>query len=302
MPKPALPLTPSPRQRKARPAPALETLESRIRAAYNVLPGSEMAVADVLLNHPGRLATHSATELAKDAGASKAAVTRLLQRLGYSNYAAARSQARSSQQWGSPAYLENSAPIGIGRHAALASHVAADQQLLARTISTISEPDLDDVLRALTDARRLVVIGFRNSAWLAMYARAQIGLLRPGVELAPLPTETLAEGLVDLGPQDVVLAIGLRRRTAGFSAALRAVRTASARIVLLTDPSGAADLGFVDWTLTCHNRGASIFDSYVSAVSLLNFLAAQMATSLGDTARQRLQGVEQWHARLGDLA
>ncbi len=290
------------RPRKLRPGPAPASLESRIRAAYNTLPGSEAAIADVLLNHPGRLATHSATELAIDAGASKAAVTRLVQRLGYASYAAARTEARNAQQWGSPVYLENNAPTGVGHLALLANHVAADQQLLARTLGAVSETDLDHVLLALSRARRVVIIGFRNSAWLAMYARAQLGLLRPGVELAPLPTETLAEGMVDLGAEDVVLAIGLRRRTAGFAAALRAAHAASARIILLTDPSGAADLGFADWTLTCHNRGASIFDSYVGALSLLNFLASQLAASLGDAGRQRLQGVEHWHDRLGDLA
>ena len=55
---------------------------------YALLPGSELVVADLLLNHLGRLATHSATELAADAGASKAAVTRLMQRLDFASYAA----------------------------------------------------------------------------------------------------------------------------------------------------------------------------------------------------------------------
>ncbi len=293
---------PERRTRKTRPSPLVPSLESRIRSAYNRLPGSELVVADVLLDHPGRLATHSATELALDAGASKAAVTRLVQRLGYASYATARTEARNAQQWGSPVYLENSAPVGAGRHAAFASHVAADQQLLARTLAAVTEEQLDQVLQALAHARRVVVVGFRNSAWLAMYARTQIGLLRGGVELAPLPTETLAEALADLGAKDVILAIGLRRRTAGFANAMRAAKATSARIVLLTDPSGAADLDFAHWTLTCHNRGASIFDSYAAAVSLLNFLAGQLAPLLGEGGRTRLQNVEQWHRRLGDLA
>jgi DNA-binding MurR/RpiR family transcriptional regulator len=297
-----MPNTTSNRTRKTRHNPPPSALEDRIREKYESLPGSEIAVANVLLNHPGRLATHSATELATDAGASKAAVTRLVQRLGYSSYAAARKEARDAQQWGSPVYLEASAPVGQGRHSAYAAHMAADQQLLARTLSALTEADLDGSVEALAGARRVVVIGFRNSAWLAMYARAQIGLLRPGVELAPLPTETLAEGMVDLGPQDIVLAIGLRRRMPNFAAALRAAHAASARIVLVTDPSGAADLPFANWTLTCHCRGATMFDSYVAAVSVLNFLAAQVAHVLGDAGLQRLKGVEQWHGRLGDLA
>ena len=300
--KPFLTNMPASRPRKMRPSPVPSALEERIRAKYEELPGSEIAVANLLLNHPGRLATYSATELAMDAGASKAAVTRLIQRLGYPNYAAARAQARDAQQWGSPVYLEASAPVGQGRHSAFASHMAADQQILARTLAALTEQDLDGAVDALASARRVVVIGFRNSAWLAMYARAQLGLLRPEVELAPLPTETLAEGLVGLGPQDVVLAIGLRRRMPTFAAALHAAHAVRARIALVTDPSGAADLPFADWTLTCHCSGASIFDSYVAAVSVLNFLAAQVAQTLGDTGLQRLKGVEQWHGRLGDLA
>lgn len=283
-----------------RPPPA--TLESRIRACYGSLPGSEIGVADVLLNHPGRLTTHSATELAAYAGASKAAVTRLIQRLGFASYAAARTEARDAQQWGSPVYLEAGAPTPGGPRAAFAEHVAADQQILARTLGALSDSDLDAAVDALAQARRVVVIGFRNSAWLSMYARSQLGLLRPGVELAPLPTETLAEGLVGLGREDLVLAMGFRRRVPAFAAALQAARAASARILLVTDPSGAADLRLADWTLTCHCRGASMFDSYVGAVSVLNFLAAQLAQVLGDTGRQRLQGVEALHGRLGDLA
>lgn len=278
------------------------SLESRIQAKYETLPGSEAAVANVLLNHPGRLATHSATELASAAGASKAAVTRLIRRLGYPSYAAAHAQARDAQQWGSPVYLEPSTPLGQGRHSAFAAHLAADQQLLARTLGELKEADLDGAVQALANARRVVVFGFRNSAWLAMYARSHIGLLRPNVELAPLPTETLAEGMVNLGPEDAVLAIGLRRRTPGFTAALHAVHAASARVILVTDPSGAADLPIADWTLICHCRGASMFDSYVAPVSVLNFLAAQLAQSLGSAGRQRLKEVEQWHTRLGDLA
>jgi len=285
-----------------RPGIAPASLENRIRAYYEGIPRSEITVADVLLNHPGRLATHTATELAADARASKAAVTRLIRRLGYESYAAARTEARGAQQWGSPIYLEASAPAHGGPRSGFASHVAADQQILARTLRALSDHELEAAVDMLARARRVVVLGFRNSAWLAMYARSQLGLLRPGIELAPLPTETLAEGLVGLGREDVVLALGFRRRVPAFAAALRAAHAASAKIVLVADPSGLADLRFADCALTCHCSAASMFDSYVGAVSVLNFLATQLAHALGDAGRQRLQGVEAWHGRLGDLA
>lgn len=287
---------------RTRRPPAPVTLEGRLRARYDTLPGSERGLADLLLNHPGRLATHAATELAAEAGASKAAVTRLIRRLGYASFAEARAEARDAQQWGSPVYLETDAPADASRDAAISRQLAADQQILARTLAALPATDLAASVHALATARRVVVIGFRNSAWLAMYAHSQLGLLRAGVYLAPLPAETLAEAMVGLGPADLVLALGFRRRVPAFAAALLAAREAGARIVLVTDPSGAADLRSADWTLTCHCRGAAMFDSYVAAVSVLNLLASQLADALGDAGRQRLQGVEQWHRRLDDLA
>jgi len=286
---------------KAAKSPAA-ALESRIRACYESLPGSEASVADVLLNHPGRLATHTATELAADAGVSKAAVTRLIQRLGYASHAAARNEARLARQWGAPLYLQSDAPLGEGRKAAYAEHVAADQQSLAHTLHGLDEAALQGSVRALSGARRVVVLGFRNSAWLALYARIQLGLLRPAVDLAPLPSQTLAESLVGLGRGDVMLAVGMRRRVPGFAAAIEAARAEGVRIVLLTDPTGVADVPGANWTLGCHCRGAAMFDTYVAAVSVINFLAAQVAAELGPAARQRLQGVERWHGRLGDMA
>ena len=274
--------------------PPSVTLESRIHACYEGLPGSEARVADVLLNHPGRLATHSATELAADAGVSKAAVTRLIQRLGYDSHATARREARLARQWGAPLYLQPEAPPGDGRRAVYAQHVVADQR-------SLDEDALDGSVLALAGARRVVVLGFRNSAWLALYARIQLGLLRPAVDLAPLPSQTLSESLVGLGRGDVILAVGLRRRVPGFAAAIQAARDEGVRIVLLTDPTGAADVPGADWTLGCHCRGAAMFDTYVAAVSVINFLAGQVAAQLGTAALQRLQGVEQWHGRLGDM-
>lgn len=291
----------APRSTQPAKAPAV-ALESRIRACYESLPGSEASVADVLLNHPGRLATHSATELAADAGVSKAAVTRLIQRLGYDSHAAARDEARRARQWGAPLYLQTEPALGEGRKAAYAEHVAADQQSLAHTLHGLDEAALQGSVQALAGARRVVVLGFRNSAWLALYARLQLGVLRPAVELAPLPSQTLAESLVGLGRGDVLLAVGMRRRVAGFAAAIQAARAEGARIVLLTDPTGVADVPGADWTLGCHCRGAAMFDTYVAAVSVINFLAAQVAAELGPAARQRLQGVERWHGRLGGMA
>ena len=278
------------------------TLAARIERVYPDMPPSEKVVADLLLDAPGRLATHSATELAALARSSKAAVTRCIRRLGYRSFALAHEEARQAQQWGSPLYLSaGGTSAEHARPSGLDAHVAADIELLNKTRDALAGRDLEAAARALADAHRVVVLGFRNSHLLAGFARTQLGLLRPNVELVPTAGETLAEGLAELGPSDVVLAVGFRRRVPIFVRALQAAHRAGARIVYLTDPSGSVAPRTATWTLRCHCRGASLFDSYVGALSVLNYLATLVAGHLGEPARKRLQDVERVHGELGDL-
>lgn len=281
---------------------SFQSLAARIEGCYAELPPSEKAVADLLLDAPGRLALHSATEIAVLAGASKAAVTRCLQRLGYRSFAQARAEVRDAQQWGSPLYLAE--PVADAESAgsrSLDAHVAADIELLRRTRASLDDDALQAAARALARARRVVVIGFRNSQLLAGYARTQLGLLRPGVELLPGFGETLAEGLAELGGDDLVVAIGFRRRVPMFDRALDAAQRAGAQVLYLTDPGGGAAARAATWTVRCHCRGASMFDSYVAAFSVLVHLATLLAHVLGEPARKRLQRIERMHGELGDL-
>lgn len=284
----------------ATPATAPRTLEQRVMDCYESLPNSERRVADLLLNFPAHLATHTATELAADAGASKAAVSRLIQRLGYGSYATARAQARNRRNWGAPIDQDTTAPAQADAYT-LERHMAADMDVLRQTLESVDRETLATLVEAMATARRIVIIGHRNSALLANFLRGHIGLLRDGIELAPMHGATLAEGLAGIGPQDLLIAVGFRRRVPAFTTALAVARRTGTPTAVLTDPTGGALAGPVRWTLAAHCRGASIFDSYVAAVSLINYLAEQLARRLGADARARLREIERLHGELGDL-
>lgn len=278
------------------------SFERRVRACYPDLPKSERRVADLLLDFPSHLATHSATELARMSDSSKATVTRLIQRLGYTTFAKARNDVREAQQWGSPIYLDSNAPAeGSGDPTALEAHMTADVEVIRKTLEGVDQQDIGEVVDALEQAERVLVIGYRNSALLATYLRSQLGLLRSAVELAPMHGETLAEGLYGLGPRDLLVAVGFRRRVPVLMSALEVVSRSGARIAFLTDPSGAHLSRDPNWVISCHCRGASIFDTYVAALSVINFLVSQLAGRLADQGRARLREIERIHEDLGDL-
>ena len=258
----------------------MPSLVHRIRDAYDALPLGERKLAELILEMRGDLAAYSATELASRAGVSKATGARLVRRLGYADFHEMRQQARNSFQNGSPLAELSS---GHGLEGTLAQHLGHDIACLTRTVETIRSDQAQSAVNMLTAAQRVTVVGFRNSYPLAFYARELLVQVRPRVNLLPVTGQTASEELSDLDADDAILAF------------------AEARTILMGD-SSLGDVGkAADVVFRCFSRGARLFDSYVAAMSLVNYLASDVALALGAAAQERLRRIESLHDEFNDL-
>ncbi len=281
--------------------PASRRLEARIQRHYDELPPAERRLADLLLGFPGNPASYSASELAAMAGTSNAAATRFFRRLGYRDYAELRRQVRDAEAWGSPVYLSGGSSPGDGENGIVARHLAGETANLRRTLEGLRPGQLEEMAAALTTARRVAVVGFRNSRMIAHYFQRQLVLLRPGTALLPAPGQTLAEDLADLGTEDLVVLVAFRRRVAAVGEVARIARERGASLLLVTDPSAMRIVRFARWTLLCEVGSGSLFDSYASAMSLLNLLCGAVFRRMPDRAARRMRRIEALHEELGEL-
>jgi DNA-binding MurR/RpiR family transcriptional regulator len=288
----------------------MDPLVHRIRETYDALPLGERKLAELILEMRGDLAAYSATELAARSGVSKATAARLVRRLGYADFHEMRQQARNHYHNGSPlAELSNT----LGLEATLSQHLAHDVAGLTRTMETIAPEDVQAAVDILAGAQRVTVVGFRNSYAPAFYARELLVQVRPQVILLPVSGQTVSEELSDLGRGDAILAFGFRRRPPVLGRILRIAAAAKARTVLLGDSSlgKAGKVGKVGKVgkagksahivLRCFSRGARLFDSYVAAMSLVNYLGSGVALALGASAQARLRRIESLHEEFSDL-
>jgi len=267
------------------------SLLKRIHEAYAGLPAGERRVADTILNAPSEMAVWTASELAGHAGVSNATVSRIVQRLGYRNFEAARQDARKLRETGSPLFMRDRIEPGTdgGPYVGL---VQAEAEVIEATLSRLAMSSVREASTAMAHARRLRTLGFRNSRFLADYFAAQLAQLRPGVAPLVLDGQTVAEGVAGLGSEDVVLVVGLRRRPNGFSRIVRAIAAQGARVVLLSDRSLREAPAFASWTFDCVVETNWARDSYVGAMALLRLLAIECGVALGESGRQHLNAVE----------
>jgi len=278
------------------------TIQEAITAAYDRLPPGEKRLADTILARLNNLASYSATELAAAAGVSKATAARFFRRVGYESFGHARRNARAEAHLASPLYALAGVSPQEPVSDALSRHVAADLKNLSETFrQPQAATAIAQAVKLLATAPRVRVLGMRNGHFVATYAAYLLAQLRPAVACLPGAGMTPAEDLVSLGRGDLLLVADFRRRSSALPAYVDAARAAGAKLIFLASPGMPSLARKGDVVLHCLTDGASIFDSYVAAVSLVNYLCAAVAKALGRTSRKRLAAIEALHDTLGDI-
>lgn len=276
-----------------------KSLTQRIHWAYAQLPDGERRVSDLVLERPGELAVWTASELAERSGVSNATVSRLFRRLGYVNYDEARQSSRRLREQGSPLYLGDD---GARRRAGFVSDLIAEEtQLVDSSLSLLNPVTAAEIALALAGARRVRVSGSRNSHFLAEYMVSALAQYRPDVEPLLHPGQTRAEGIAGLGPEDVAVIIGLRRRRAGFTDFVAAAAATGAKVLLIADGSVREAPAHASWTLICAVQTPQVADSYLGAMAVIRALSLKTIKELGVAGRRHLEAVETLHETLSEL-
>ena len=275
-----------------------KSIEARILERHDRLTPSEKRLARAVLSMRTQLYGMTAAELAAMADVSNATAVRCFRALGYDSFNAARLSARPQVVQGSPLHRFDS---GAGPARDLAGHLRAESAALSAAAETFDPATVAAVVAILSSARRLCVVGYRNSAILAAYARALLIMVRDHVDLLPHAGMSIAEDLAGLGPPDAVLVMGFRRPPEQLDDIMAAVSDSGARLILITDLSGLASALRADLCLRCPIDSPGIFDSYVIAMSLIGFLGAETAHARGADARQRMKSIEDLHAQVDNL-
>ena len=276
------------------------TIQESIMAVYESLPPGEHKLADTVLARLSNLASYSATELAADASVSKATAARFFRRIGYQSFGHARRQARAEAHLASPLYALADVNLTERKSDALSRHVSADLKNLSESL-TQSGNGLEQAIRQVAKAPRVHVVGLRNGHFVAAYAAYLLGQVRGEVVSLPGAAMTLAEDLVSLRRGDVLLVVDFRRRSTLLHTIVDTARQAGAQLVFLASPGMPPLPRAGDVVVHCLTDGASIFDSYVAAVSIVNYLCAAVAKDLGRKSRKRLVAIEDLHESLGDI-
>jgi DNA-binding MurR/RpiR family transcriptional regulator len=100
------------------------------------------------------------------------------------------------------------------------------------------------------------------------------------------------EQLMDIGKDDVMLAISFPRYSKRIIDAVTYAKQAGADVVALTDGEGAPIAAYADQLLIAQSDMASFVDSLVAPLSIINAIIVAVAKEKGDELAQRLRRLE----------
>lgn len=276
----------------------MKQIDERLRSEYPQLAPQEQRVADFIFDHFGDLISYNSAELARLSGVSKATVSRLFKRLGYASYRAMRDELRTLRQSGIPLTDKCDAVQG---NTLLARHYQQEMANLTYWVNQIDAVQFGSIIAALGQSRRVMLLGMRNSYPVAMHLRQQLMQVREQVLLLPQPGQTLAEDLVDVDRQDMVIVVAFRRRPRLLRAVLTQLQARQVPTLLICEPQAQALMPLASWHLEAPLDSVSAFDSYASAMSLASLLSNALLHEMLSQGRQRIHQIADLFSELEEL-
>lgn len=252
----------------------------RLAERYDRLTVSERMIAGWLADNLGQLPFETAASIGQRVGVSAMTVARLIKSLGYDNLSALKDDLRDDAR-DAPWLLTRPAPSADAR-------LKAETEAIAGVYAQAETPEWAAVVALLATAPRVHVAGFQTEAGLATGFARHLSYVRPHV--APIDVAAgILDVVVDAGPDDVFVAVDVRRYSRQFRLLAEKVAATRRPLVVITDPYCPWARDLTPHILTAEVALGHFWDMNSALASLLNLLVDGVVQKIGpDVVHQRL--------------
>lgn len=253
---------------------------------------SQRAIAEYLLRNPVRGASLSIEDLAGASGVSTATLSRFARTLAFSGFPELRAALADTLQAvlrpveklrGAFARAERDAPLREGLEDTLAN--------LRGTAEELDPAALGRIVTMLTQARCVYVMGFGLSSHIA--GMLTLGLQPFCPQLVNVVefggTEIAAGRLMNLGPEDALIAISFPRYAADAVHLTRFAADRKATIVTLTDSAASPFAPLASEVLIARSTHPVLSSSNVAALLVIEALVTALMVSNADNVAKAVQ-------------
>ena len=254
----------------------------------------QRAISAYINEYYDKAAFMTASKLGKTVGVSESTVVRFAMELGFDGYPAMQKamQEMVMNRLTSVQRIEV-ANDRIGDQDILSMVIQSDMEKLRQTAETVSRQDFADAVEAMLKARRVYIVGSRSTAALASFLGHYLRHMLSSVQVVTCSgCSELFEQIIDIGPEDVVVAFSFPRYSTATFKGAEFCRRVGAKVIGITD-SALSPLGRnSDYVLICKSDMISLVDSLTAPFSIANALIVAIAAKRERELQKTFQSLE----------
>ncbi len=269
-------------------------LTVRIQNQMATFSKGQRLIAKYIMEHYDRVAFMTASRLGATVGVSESTVVRFATEIGYTGYPELQQamQEMIRNKLTSVQRMDVTANR-IGGNDILDSVFTQDMDIIRRTMEETSHENFYAAADAISNARRVYIMGARSSLALATFISYYLKLLLENVILVQSTSEAeIFEQMIRIDEGDVVIGISFPRYSRKAVKALSFARKSGAKVVAITDSSLSPLAQPADYLLLARSDIASIVDSLCAPLSLINALIVTIAMKRKKDAEETFTKLE----------
>ena len=244
-----------------------------IQTKLTRLSKGQKLIAEYILEHYDKAAFMTADKLGASIGVSESTVVRFATELGFSGYPKLQKSLQQliRNKLTTVQRIELSNDY-ITQENALKSVLKADMENIKSTLDNINYETFGDIVNSLFKARKIYIIGLRDTSALAEFLGFYLNLILDNVKVVAYGVSDIFEQMLNVDEQDIVIGIGFPRYTMRTIEALDFAKSKKANIVVITDSLLSPLAEKANYTLIAKSNMTSFVDSLVAPLSVINAL------------------------------
>lgn len=253
-------------------------------------------IASYILNNYDQAAFQTANVLGKTVDVSESTVVRFATLLGYSGYPEMQKclQEVVLNRLTAPQRIEM-VENRMDREKVLETVLQADMERIRATAEEIDAAAFEAAIDLLLSAGRIFVVGVRAAAPVASFLGFYLRYLAEDVRvLTGDSVIEMLEQVTRIRPQDVLIGISFPRYCTVTRRAMELAKSVGCGTIALTDRRDSPIALRADAVLTAKSGMASLVDSMVAPMSVVNALLAAVASRRKPETEQTLEKLEEF--------
>ena len=270
-------------------------LLNKIDKNYEQMSKGQKLLADYILKNYDKAVFLTAAKLGKVVGVSESTVVRFATQLGYQGYPGFQKALEELVRNKLNSIQRMEVTYGrISQSEILASVLQSDVEKIKLTLANMDQNAFELAVDTILNAKRIYVVGIRSCAPLANFLSFYLNLIFDNVTSVHTNSSSeIFEQLIRIGAEDVIIGISFPRYSMRTLKALEFASNRKAKVITLTDSVHSPMTLYSSCNLIARSDMASIVDSLVAPLSVLNALVVALCMKKQKDVIATLETLEQ---------